>query len=58
MIYIEQETMDRAAENANKALAAYKALVNAAPAVRREAWEAYKRAASDYRTFVRANYNL
>jgi len=58
MIYIEQSTLDKARENAEKALEKFGAMIDGPAAARREAWEAYKRAASDYRTLIRASYNL
>lgn len=58
MIYIEQETIEKARENMDKAFAAYKAVIDGPPLSRLAAWNEYKRAASDYRSFIRANYNL
>lgn len=58
MIYIEKETLEKARENMDKALEKFGAVIDEPAAVRLEAWEAYKRAASDYRTLIRANYNL
>ena len=51
--------MKAAADNADKALKALKdAIATGTPAEIKEALAEYKRASSDYRTFLRVNYNL
>lgn len=59
MIRIEYNTMKAAENNADTALKALKqAIATGTPAEIKEAIAEYKRAASDYRTFLRANYSL
>lgn len=59
MIRIEYNTMKTAADNADQALKALKkAIANGTPAEIKEAIAEYKRASSDYRSFLRVNYNL
>lgn len=59
MIKIDYSTMKTAAENHDSAMKELKdAIATGTPAEVKEAIAKYKRAASDYRTFLRVNYNL
>ena len=58
-VYIEYSTMKKAAENADSAMKALKkAIATGTPAEIKEAIAEYKRASSDYRSFIKVNYNL
>ena len=58
-IYIEQETIERAKANSKKANSrAAEAIRNGSPEDIREAIQEALERSRDYRTFIRANYNI
>lgn len=58
MARIEDETLCRAKENMENALKVLTGIDNVKSAAWQDAWQSYKRLASDYRTLLCYYYNL
>ena len=57
-MYIEYGTLEQAKQNAEQALKEVQDIKDIKSQEWREAWDKYKRLASDYRSFLIVHYNL